>query len=152
MLFEELNKYDTLCKNTTWLFFKFYLYCQRSRILFHTRVLLAFLNDWKCSLQKTKKPKHKNTPDASTLNGSLSTLHRAFQLPLTFQPIAFYVLQRSAMKPYTCAIMTSESLGDEFTSAMWNSAHVWQGKSSVNESATQVGLLSVVMQFDKMLN
>lgn len=46
--------------------------------------------------------------------------------------------QRGAMKPYTCAIMTSESLGDEFTFVMWNSAHVWQGKSSVKESATQV--------------
>lgn len=34
--------------------------------------------------------------------------------------------------------MTSESLGDEFTSVMWNSAHVWQGKSSVRESTTRV--------------
>lgn len=46
--------------------------------------------------------------------------------------------QRSAMKPYTCAIMTSESLGDEFTSVTWNSAHVWQAKSSVKESTIQV--------------
>lgn len=46
--------------------------------------------------------------------------------------------QKSAMKPYTCAIMIPESLGDEFTSVMWNSAHVWQGKSSVKELVTQV--------------
>lgn len=47
-------------------------------------------------------------------------------------------LQKGAMKPYTCAIMTPESLGDESTFVMWNSAHVWQGKPSAKESATQV--------------
>lgn len=46
--------------------------------------------------------------------------------------------QRSAMKPHTCAIMTPESHGDESTSVMWNSAHVWPGKSSVKESTTHV--------------
>lgn len=46
--------------------------------------------------------------------------------------------QTSAMKPHTCAIMTPESHGDESTSVMWNSAHVWQGKSSVKESTTHV--------------
>lgn len=65
-----------------------------------------------------------------------------FNLLSHFSPDAFHVLcrlfQRSATKPYTCAIMTSESLGDEFTSVMWNSAHVWQGKSSVRESTTRV--------------
>lgn len=34
--------------------------------------------------------------------------------------------------------MTPESHGDESTSVMWNSAHVWQGKSSVKESTTHV--------------
>lgn len=46
--------------------------------------------------------------------------------------------QKSAMKPHTCAIMTPESHGDESTSGMWNSAHVWPGKSSVKEPTTHV--------------
>lgn len=42
------------------------------------------------------------------------------------------------MKPNTSAIMTPESLGDGSTSVMWNSARVWQEKSSVRGSDTQV--------------
>lgn len=54
---------------------------------------------------------------------------------LTFQPVAF---QRSATKPFTCAIMTSARLGGEFIFGTWNSARVWRGEASAKESATQV--------------
>lgn len=71
--------------------------------------------------------------------------HRSTELLLTLHILSpFYVFffvwrcQEGAMKPYTSAIMTPERLGDEFTSVMWNSAHVWRGKSAVKESATQV--------------
>lgn len=59
-----------------------------------------------------------------------------------FRPNAFLCVvsafQRSAMKPYTCAIMTWESLGDGSTSAMWNSAPARPGRPSVNAFPTQV--------------
>lgn len=61
--------------------------------------------------------------------------HYTFCLPFMF---FLWCCQEGAMKPYTSAIMTPERLGDEFTSVMWNSAHVWRGKSAVKESATQV--------------
>lgn len=85
----------------------------------------------------------------------LCTLHWAPQSPLTFQTYCLLcvvsALQRSAMKLYTCAIMTPESLGDEFTSATWNSAHVRQGKSSVKESATQVRCQLLFFFFSRVL-
>lgn len=60
--------------------------------------------------------------------------------PLTFHPLAFFVsaFQKSAMKLYTCATMTTGRLGDESTSEMWSSAHAWLGKSIVKESDTHV--------------
>lgn len=90
------------------------------------------------------------TKSVSPLNASLTAQPSNFApyAPLSFSGVCHvsiycllcvvWAFQRSAMKPYTCAIMTLESLGDEFTCVTWNSAHVWQGKSTVKESATQV--------------
>lgn len=83
-----------------------------------------------CPLQQ---PSHQRFALLAPLSSSISS-------PISSRRLSCVVsaFQRSAVKPCTCAIMTSESLGDEFTCEMWNSAHVWQGKSSVKESTTQV--------------
>lgn len=71
-------------------------------------------------------------------------LQRAFRVTAHISA-PFMCFQRSAMKPYTCAIMTWESPGGEFTCVMWNSAHVRPGKPTVNGSTTQVRLSAAVV-------
>ena len=122
---------------------RFHLYFQIRQSKMEKSVTghLHFWNDLNGRLPKQSKPCVHMQPLCPQCS-LLCPLHWAPPSPLTFQPTAFYVFlsasQRSATKPYTCAIMTSESLGDASASVTWNSAHVWPGKSSVKESATQV--------------
>lgn len=44
------------------------------------------------------------------------------------------------MKPHTCATLTPESPGAEYTYGTWSSARVRPGKSRAKKSATQVRL------------
>lgn len=99
-----------------------------------------------CSLPKQQHEHNKSVYAFWMHLAQLS--HQTLYAPLSSSIISYIstcclscvvlAFQRSAMKPYTCAIMTLESLGDGFTCVMWNSAHVWRGKSTVKESTTQV--------------